>query len=399
MRTRLTTVTELKQIFIENVLNNTSKISKVSEDSVVNGIAFANAKIAQKAIKDIAIVEAHTMVDSAYGVQLDDIADAKGIAERFGTSDSSTFVRVVGDVGTLYESGTHTITGSHGIVFNIEEDVTIGDHGYAYVKVRSQTVGEKTNIDGNTLVTIAPVPVGHEFATNEYGAFGGRDAEDDAVFKKRIKEGANLAATSTISKLTQICNKINPAVIRVFYHGTNSQSQVILALSTHNGIDLTGPELSDIENKLEEFLAISDLKPINATSSKIELKNIDYQLIDVVFRVDIQASVNPDLIRKDIQVQFSKYLDYRFWKPNRKVEWDELLSIVRHTRGVRSVPDTKFNPNVDVVIDNNKLPRFRGFQMLDLAGNIISNVSGTLNPIYYPTNPDSSYQRTILASI
>ena len=151
MRTRLSTVTELKQVFIETLLNNTSKISKVSEDSVNNGIAFGVAKISQKAIKDIAIVEAHIMVDSAYGTQLDDIAAAKGISGRFGTSDSSTFVRVAGDVGTVYTSGAHTLTGSHGIVFNIEETVTVGDNGYAYIKVRSQSVGEKTNIDSNNL--------------------------------------------------------------------------------------------------------------------------------------------------------------------------------------------------------------------------------------------------------
>ena len=399
MRTRLSTVTELKQIFVETLLNNTSKISKVSEDSVNNGIAFGVAKIAQKAIKDIALVEAHMMVDSAYNTQLDDIADSKGISPRFGVSDSSTYVRVVGDVGTVYTAGVQTFTGTHGQIFNVEEDITIGDNGYAYVKVRSQSTGKTTNIDSNTLVTVNPEPIGHIFSTNEYGAFGGRDVEDDDTFRKRIKEGANLAATGTISKLTQICNKINPAVVRVFYHGTNNQSQIILALSTHNGINLTVPELDDISSKLEEFMCISDLKPFGSTTSNIELKNIDYQVIDVVFRVDLAPSYDPDLVRKDIQVQFSKYLDYRFWSPNRKVEWDDLLNIVKNTRGVRSVPDTKFNPSSDVIIDKNKLPRFRSFQMLDLAGNVISNVSGTLNPIYYPTNPDSSYQRTILASI
>jgi hypothetical protein len=52
-----------------------------------------------------------------------------------------------------------------------------------------------------------------------------------------------------------------------------------------------------------------------------------------------------------------------------------------------------------VIVDNNKLPRFRSFLMLDLDGNILSNVTGSLNPVYYPADPDSSYQQTILASI
>lgn len=399
MRTRLSTVTELKQVVVETMLNNTTKISKISDNSVLNAIAFGIAKVSQKAIKDIALVEAHMMVDAAYGSQLDDIADAKGIATRFGAAMSSTYVRVVGDIGTTYLASTHTFTGSHGQLFDVETDTTIGDNGYAYVKIRSQNTGADQNVDSLTLVTVAPIPTGHDYSINEYAAFGGRDIEDDDVFKKRIKEGANLAATSTLSKMTQICNKINNNVLRVFYHGTNTQSQVILAISTHNGIDLTTPELNAIENRLQEFVAISDLKPFGSVTTNIELVNIVYQTIDVTFRVDILGSFDVDAVRKDIQVQFSKYLDFRFWSPNKNVEWDELLSIVKNTIGVKSVPDTQFIPSTDIVIDENKLPRFRSFTMLDLQGNLISNVTGTLNPIYYPTRPDSSFQQTILASI
>lgn len=399
MITRLTPVSELKQIFVETLLNNTDKLSKVSDNSVNNGVAFGVAKVAQKAIKDIALVESHILVDSAYGIQLDSIADSKGIAPRFDSASSSTFVRVVGVEGTTYTPSVHTFTGSHGQVFDIEVETTIGPHGFAYVKVRSQSQGANQNVDALTLVDVAPEPIGHTYSVNEYAAFGGRDTEDDDVFKKRIKEGANLAATSTLSKLTQIMNKLNNNVLRVFYHGTNSQSQIILAIATHNGIDLSTPELNDIENRAEEFLAISDLKPFGSTTSNIQLTNIEYQPIDITFRVDILPSFDSDLVRTDIQVQFSKYLDFRFWSADMKVEWDQLLSMVVNTRGVKSSPDTKFLPQKDVVIDENKLPRIRSFMMLDLAGNVISNVNGTLNPLYYPTKPDSSFQQTILASI
>jgi hypothetical protein len=399
MKTRLSTVSELKQIFVESLLNNTNKISKVSDNSVNNGIAFGVAKVAQKAIKDIALVEAHIMVDSAYGNQLDDIAQSRGIAGRFASSDSSTYIRVVGDVGTVYTAGVQVFSGADGEAFDTETTTTIGDDGYAYVKVRSQGTGISTNVAPLSLSAVAPAPTGHLFCVNEYTAYGGRDVEDDELFRKRIKEGINLAATDTLSKLTQIMNKINSAVIRVVYQGTNEQSQVVLAVVTHNGVDLTVGELNDIENKVEEYLAISDLKPFGSASSRLELKNIEYQPIDVTFRVELLPSYDVDLVRKDIQVQFSKYLDFRFWDPSRKVEWDDLLGIVKNSEGVRSVPDTKFIPGVDITVDKNKIPRFRSFLMLDLEGNIISDNSGNLNPVYYPANPDDSFQQTILASI
>jgi len=37
--------------------------------------------------------------------------------------------------------------------------------------------------------------------------------------------------------------------------------------------------------------------------------------------------------------------------------------------------------------------------MLDTTGNILENISGTLNPVYYPNQPDFSYQNTILTVI
>lgn len=399
MITRLTTVSELKQIFAETLLNNTSKVNKVSDNSVVNGVAFGVAKIAQKAIKDIALVESHTLVDSAYGNQLDDIALSRGIAARFGSSQSTTYVRVVGAVGTVYTAGAQTFSGRSGITFDVQKTITIGPNGFAYVPVRSQAAGDVANVDPLDLDTVDPVPPGHSYCVNEYAAFGGRDTEQDDVFKKRIKEGVNLAATSTISKLIQVFMKINTNVLRVFYQGTNSRGQVVLAIATQNGIDLTAPELNNIEVRASEYLAISDLRPFGTTSSLIELKNIEYQPVDITFRVELQPSFSADDVRREVQVRFSKYLDFRFWTPDQKVEWDELLSIVKNTPGVKSVPDTKFIPNSDVTIDKNKLPRIRSFMMLDLSGNIISNVSGTLDPVFYPNNPDSSFQQTILKSI
>lgn len=51
------TLEVLKNLWAELLLNKTDKVSDISDNSVLNAVAFANAKVAQKAIKDIAIVE------------------------------------------------------------------------------------------------------------------------------------------------------------------------------------------------------------------------------------------------------------------------------------------------------------------------------------------------------
>ena len=75
MMVKLTTVEELKQIFVENLLNSTDKVTKISEGSVLNGVAYGVAKIAQKIIKDVALIEAHQYPDTATGKYLDLLAE------------------------------------------------------------------------------------------------------------------------------------------------------------------------------------------------------------------------------------------------------------------------------------------------------------------------------------
>lgn len=399
MITRISTIEELKSLYGEILFNKTNKISKIADNSVVNGVAFGVAKIAQKALKDIALVEAHLMPDSAYGTYLDQVADKLGIAGRFGPSQSSMYVRVVADPGTTYVAGTHTFTGSHGLTFNIEQTTTIGPHGFDYIKVRSVDVGSRMNVDALTTTTITPQLTGHKYCINEYRAEGGRDIEDDRDFRIRIKDGANLAASGTLAKITQVFQKINPNVLKVFYQGFDLNGKVNIAIATVNGINLTQTELDDLLNRGQDYFNLSELAQWGTQSIQVILKNIVWQPIDISFRVELFANYNPDNVRRDMQLAISKYLDFRYWQPFQKVEWDELLSIVKKIPGVKYVPDTTFIPNIDVIVDIDKLPRLRGFLMLNTQGGVLENVAGTLNPVYYPNEPDFSYQHTILTKI
>ncbi len=395
--TRVSTINELKQLFTEILINKSSKVSKVSNQSVFNGIAFGVAKVAQKALKDVAIVESNLFPDSAFGVTLDAVAENYGIAARLGASESSTYVRVVGDSGTVYTAGVQIFSGS-GINFDLEENLTLGAEGYGYAKIRSQPSGSQTNVPALAINTVSPVPVGHKFVSNEYAALYGRDLEDDRLFRLRIKDAGNLASRGTLAYITQTFIKINSNVLEVRYQGLNDLSQPTLAVVTQNGIDLTTNELDDLKSRAEEFLNLVDLNPLTGVAN-IEIKNIEYEAIDISARVQLNPLADPDTVRQDLQISISKYLDFRFWEPGSRFEWDDVLQLVKDHPSIEYVPDTFFFPNQDIDTDPVKLPRIRGFLLLDLQGNIISNNSNTLNPIYYPVQTDFSFQATVLSSI
>jgi len=396
--TRISTVNELKQIFVEMLINKSSKVTKVSNESVNNGIAFGVAKVTQKALKDIAISESRQFPDSAFGVSLDVVADNYGIASRFGAGESSIYVRVVADPTTAYVAGTHVWSGG-GQNFDLEENLTIGSEGYGYAKLRSQDTGSKTNIPALQINTVTPIPTGHKYTINEYGAMYGRDAESDQMLRLRIRNAGNLAARGTLAYITQTFNKINPNVLQVRYNGINNSGQPELAIVTQNGIDLSGVELSEIVNRGEEYLSLVELNPLTGVPN-ISVVNMQYEPIDISFRCQLNPSANDNDVREDLQIAISKYLDFRTWESGSTFEWDDVLQIVKGHQDVQYVPDTYFFPNNDIITDPTRLPRVRGFIMLDMDGAIITSSSNTtLNPIYYPVDADFSFQSTILASI
>jgi hypothetical protein len=397
---RLTSESELQSIQKETIINKTTKVTKISDNSVLSGIAAGNAKIGKKALKDIALAVSHLFPDTATGISLDQVADDHGISPRLGASQSSTYVRIIGDFGTIYTQGVHTFSGSNGVIFDLDEaSVTIGSKGYIYAKVRSQSTGAITNVNPYIINTVNPTPSGHVGVINEYAATGGRDVEDDPTFRKRIKEGMNVLSQDTLAYLTQVFIKYNPDVLRVVFEGINQSGKVILGILTQNGIDLTANELQTLLEDTQEYYCLTEMSPIGypPESTAIELKNVEYYNIDIDFRVDLFDASILDETAIDIQIKFSKYVDFRFWNSaTDKVEWDTLLGIVKNTDNVKYVPDTHFSPSVDIIIPNNEFPRFRGFIVRNLDGDILVNQSGTIDPVFYPNEIEESLQESVL---
>lgn len=400
MFTQLTTIEELKQIFVECMLNQTNAVTKVSDMSALNGIAFGNAKLAQKTIKDVAILEGHAFPDVAYGNYLDDYARVNGVGQRFGATQSSTYVRVVGTPGTSYVPGTNVFTSTTGVSFDLENPYVIGAFGYGYVKIRSQTTGSSTLVDPLTVTTVTNPPTGHEYCINEYQASFAVDTEDDDTFRQRIKQGPDVLSRGTLSMLEQTFMKINQDVLALFYTGRDTTGKILISILTVNGIDLNASELNDIQIRAEKFLSISEMRNIDGSGDiNMTLQNVLWQPIDISFQCAINSSYDPDDVRKNIQVRISKYLDYRYWQQGQNVYWSDLLEIVQFTDGIQTVNDNTFFPSADVVIDSTMLPRLRGFLMLDMSGNIIQDFQGNLNPIYYPSDPDFALVASVLQNI
>lgn len=387
------TITNLKNLFIEMFLDKTAKVSNVTDGSVVNATAFGVAKVAQKAMKDIAIKEAQIFPDTATGVYLDKAAALYGVSPRKGALGSSTYIRVSADPGTVYDTSV-TFVNKNGIRFQVDEALTVGESGYGYVKVRSINAGYSTNVPPNSITNVSPQPQGHIECTNEYYAIGGRDSEDDETFRIRIKNNLNILSKNTIEYWTQTLSNIDDRVLKVMSAGLDEKGIYNLYVVSQNGIFFTEEELDTLLESAQGYFGISELN-IEGKVVGIGIKNIDWFYVGsergLDFRVQLQPDYDVSTVRQNIQVNLTKYLDFRFWTPGKIVEWDDLLDIVKKTDGVKYVPDEYFFPYYDQQVPANQLPRVRGFVMRDQDGNILYDSDSNLSPLFYPSEPEDLF--------
>lgn len=398
MITKIVPVQELKQIFLEVLLNKTDKVNDVSAESVLNGIAFGCAKVGQKCLVNQSVVEGHLFPDTAYGSYLDELAAIRGIAPRFGAAPSTTYVRFIGEEGTFYNSAELILYASTGVAFTLEEDVVIGANGYAYGKVRATSNGANTNVDPLSINRMNVVPQGHLSVTNEYRASGGRDYEDDELFRQRIKDSVNQLSRNTMSYMEQVFMKINDRVLRLHKGGVTADGKMNLIVVSVNGQDFTQEEFDEILSRSEEFLPLDEILREN-TDFALNLQNVDWLPVDVEFRVDIDPAYDQAIVRRNIAIQMNKLFDYRFWKYGDKVEWENLLYAAKNVEGVRYVPDTHFYPSTDINVPRYRLPRIRGFILRDLNGDIIEDNGGLMSDVYYPNTIAEGYAASVLSNI
>lgn len=399
MITKITGVDELKQMFIEILLNKTDKISDVSNESVLNGIAYSCAKLAQRLLTNQAVVEGHIFPDTAYGEYLDKLAALNGISPRRKSFGSSTYVRVEGEPGTNYDASIVKFVSTSGITFLPEENLTIDNNGYGYIKVRSLQTGDTSNVDALTINTIIKAPTGHIAVTNEYRATGGMDDETDDVFRMRIKESVNQLARTTLAYIEQVFMKINKKVLKVHKGGIDENGRLNLIVVSVNGQNFSEEEFDEILSRSEEFLSLNELLRDTASGFALKLNNVNWLPVDVDFRVSLDPSYNYDAIRRDMQIKITKLFDYRFWTYGDKVEWENILYAIKGVDGVRYVPDVHFFPQADINIPQYRLPRLRGFIMRDLNGDIIADNYNILSKFNFPNEPDYAFQESVLNNI
>lgn len=384
-------------IFLRTMLNNTSKVNKVTPHSVLSGISSGVAEIAEKAEKDININLAKLFVDYAYGDILDESAQIYGINQRFGATKSTTYVLVFANEGTTYEKEVHNFISENGSTYEMAEDsFVVGERGYGYIKVNSIGEGSQSVALAGEINQISSEPEGHEAVINEFRTYGGFNEESDDIFRQRIKDAANIVAKNTVASLEQFAKAINPEILRIYFEGLNPQGQNVFRVVTQTGTELSTSELEELQEELTPYLSIVDQLRLGDKKPSTIIRNTKFYPVDIEFRVNLNDSVETIEFVRNAQLNLNRFFDLREHKVyNNIIQWTKILEIIRNTRGVEYISANSFFPTENIRVPKGQLPRLRGFRVRDLDGEIIQQYLGDLTPVFYPNVIERSFKNIL----
>lgn len=392
MKTKILSVTELKNIATEILLSKTNKISKISVGSIFNAVAYGIAKIAQKCLMEIALIESQLFPEAAVGEILDDIAKRYGIFNRLGATKSSCYIYLFAEPGTIYNKDKVKFVSNDGITFKLNSNITIDENKYTYALATSNEVGTKANVSPLSIYNCVNAPVGHLYCTNTFAASGGRNIESDDEFRNRIININNSVSTKTLEYLTQIALRFNNNILKFVHLGTY-QGKTKLGIYTQSGAALTSGELNNLSHQMREYLALSDIS--DELNNRVYFCNVDYVPIDLSIKLSYMKdkySINE--IYSSIQKKLLSFIDYRYLNTSKNISWIDLYDIVKNTEGVINVNYGEFLVNQskqDIVINKAKLPKFREMIIYDLEGGCLLDNSSKYMPFIYPVYKDLSY--------
>ena len=176
--------------------------------------------------------------------------------------------------------------------------------------------------------------------------------------------------------------------------GLGEGGKYYIRVVTQNGIELTQAELNDLLTQTAPYFPIIDLN-LSGNVIGTEIVNIEWFYVGssfeqggVDFRIEIDSAYDVNTVRKNIQVNLTKYLDFRYWKQGEKIVWSDLLEIVKNTDGVVSVPSLYFYPQRDENVPIFQLPRIKKFIMRDLSGNILYDAGSSLSAVFYSADSE-----------
>jgi Uncharacterized homolog of phage Mu protein gp47 len=321
-----------------DLTNPTSKIEGSFCMDVIQAVAMEISRSVTMRVIDYID---QTMLDTSEGEFLDRKALDYAI-ERISAIPSSGYVTFLGDEGTIIPKGTTVESDEFTFITNNE---AIIKNGSAEVLCICSEGGSETNVSEESITIITDDIIGLDSCVNHDSFSGGRDEEDDEVFRERILEKIQLPissgnANSYVYWAKQVSGVGNARVIPL-WHGQGTVQVIIV------GNDGLAPSYDTVKN-VQDY--IETQRPIGAS---VSVSGARAKGVYIEANVVLEDGHKIDQAKEDITNVVRKYLTtIAFDSNHKKLSYYRISDLIFNVSGVSDIINYTINGSNQSIVAN-----------------------------------------------
>ena len=358
---------EILKDMLSDFISSQSSVTYLGKESTARGIFYSIANTLAEIWNDVYQMKRQMQVSTAKLTDLDTLGARDGLT-RNGATKSSVALVVSGTAGTVIPQGT-TVLSIGGVSYSTVNVITLGNNSSLSRPLESLTLGDIVMAESTTTgsstqagikeITIFNPPITGVQVTNLLPTVGGKDAETDDEFRKRIVENSNLFSQGTQTFYEVLAREANPNVILTTAKFDPLNGGTIIYVAKNTLVNYTSDELQTISDYVyDRQRALNPVTCLNAT----------YKQIEIAFQYNRDSAVLATDINKNLAIKLSEFINLQRISFGAVVGYQQILQMILSITGIKNIILSTFLINGtqgDVVCGSTELPSLTKLVMND----------------------------------
>jgi uncharacterized phage protein gp47/JayE len=373
---------QIEKSLIETFKSLCTKITFFGPGGILRSIFASVAAILDELFYDLNRIKRKLFIATASGDDLDDLAADHDLT-RLTSTKAGVVLVFSGTASTVIPAETE-VRSSTGIMFKTKNQITLGEANPPYdfypseplgdkVEAEATTAGESGNVEANTVTELVSAISGVDSVTNPAQAQGGRDAEPDNEFRVRIFERVSVLNQGTQAFYESIAKEIDEDILRAHAERGATAREVDLYVCNRGGVGFSSSELDIIKDAILSYVPMM---------SNLKVKNMTFTDVDVYVRISLVSGYELEGVFNSICQNLTELIDWSKLDFGCTVQDDDILSTINDTEGVHDIDMSTFQPDSNVIVASNSLPRLGTVTVINIDNNDSINYQPLTSYIY-----------------
>jgi len=340
---------ELEAKLVAEMVAEQSEVTVFEPRTAIRGFITAVAGTIRELWNDLYRMQRKIFLNTSAGSDLDELGAERGIIRK-GASSAGVLLTFNGLKGTFIPQETEVRNPSTRIAYLTQSELTIGEKNpdlasddntaQAMSPIIADTVwavcstaGSIGNSQVKTINDITPIN-GVSSVTNLSPARGGADAENDGLYRERIRNYISILNQGTPAFYEALCKSINNRVLRVKAKKDFSRPDTVrLIIVTSDGAPLSPKEAYFLEREIESR---------HRAFANVVCEDARFTLVTVSERIKLLPGYGLGDVFVRTADACADFFDFRNWEFGKSISVDNVFNLCYNIEGIDDIELSTF---------------------------------------------------------